>query len=143
MASSANTLEGANQVCLSCLFLELVHTKPLHRVEMLCLEELCSNSVRTLFRFPFPHKHNLTSPLVLISIYMFLAVEFMIRYKSDKPFLRDQFTPRSELTTPIKIMLGALGFNILTLFIRYVPLFDLPFTIRDSRSCLQCYLSYN
>ncbi|TFK73783.1 RTA1-like protein [Pluteus cervinus] len=59
--------------------------------------------------------------LFIIIIYSILATEFLVRYAYDKPFTyRTSNTPRGEMTTRIRIMLGALGFNTLCLFIRAI-----------------------
>ncbi|TFK64177.1 RTA1-domain-containing protein [Pluteus cervinus] len=58
---------------------------------------------------------------VIITLYMALATEFLIRYTNDNPFTdRTNSSPRSKMTPRTRIMLGALGFNTLCLFIRAI-----------------------
>ncbi|TFK65841.1 RTA1-domain-containing protein [Pluteus cervinus] len=59
--------------------------------------------------------------LGIITLYLTLGTEFLIRYIHDKPFTgRTNDSPRGELTLRTRIMLGALGFNTLCLFIRAI-----------------------
>ncbi|TFK66155.1 RTA1-domain-containing protein [Pluteus cervinus] len=58
---------------------------------------------------------------VIISLYAALATEFLIRYTRDNPFTgRTNSSSRTQMTPRTRIMLGALGFNTLCLFIRAI-----------------------
>ncbi|TFK62181.1 RTA1-domain-containing protein [Pluteus cervinus] len=58
---------------------------------------------------------------IIITCYLALATEFLIRWSLDKPFTgRTNSTPRGEKTTRVRIMLEALGINTLCLFIRAI-----------------------
>lgn len=61
--------------------------------------------------------------LVVLVLYMILAAEVLIRYHLDRPISSRQLEgsiPRGELSPRLKWLTGALIFNSLTLFIRYV-----------------------
>ncbi|TFK64943.1 RTA1-domain-containing protein [Pluteus cervinus] len=58
---------------------------------------------------------------VIITLYAALATEFLIRYIHNNPFTsRTNNSQRGEMTFRARIMLGALGFNTLCLFIRAI-----------------------
>ncbi|TFK69089.1 RTA1-domain-containing protein [Pluteus cervinus] len=58
---------------------------------------------------------------IIITLYVALATEFLVRYIYDNPFTgRTDSSPRGGMTLRARIMLGALGFNTLCLFIRAI-----------------------
>ncbi|TFK73781.1 RTA1-domain-containing protein [Pluteus cervinus] len=58
---------------------------------------------------------------VIITLYVALVTEFLIRYTHDNPFTcRTKSSPRNNMSPRTRIMLGALGFNTLCLFIRAI-----------------------
>ncbi|KAF7367020.1 hypothetical protein MSAN_00961200 [Mycena sanguinolenta] len=102
MASSADTLAGANQACAPrCSFIFVLIFHPVHRARTLCSEASGFNSVS------------------VIIIFTALASDFSLRYIRDKP-IRTSGTPRGALTTRLKLMASALAFSTVVLIIRSV-----------------------
>ncbi|KAJ7065696.1 RTA1-domain-containing protein [Mycena amicta] len=84
-----------------------------------CLAVLASNSVRSAhFTYPFPFTNGLFAAVIVI--FSILVSDFFIRYLRDAPWRSTSTLTRGTLTTRTKIVLSALCFSNVVLFIRSV-----------------------
>lgn len=120
MASTANDQKGATLVSSSMILTGKYINSNL-RGEILCSVELSSNWVRRWLHIKIRSELlTLVSPVSLI-VYVICATEFFLRFFKDKP-IREAINKQSkEVANPrIKMMIRALIFSTVCLFIRYI-----------------------